>query len=294
VQLLLDKGASLDARDKQGRTALAHAVESGQADVTGLLANKGSDLALTPFKNEAGLKAALHASMLVRAVTYRRVQEVKTLLAGGVDPNSRTGPRNVPVLLIASGSSYDVEIVKLLLASGANVDGADDQGATPLMEAARGNIGEVVSILLEHQAKVNLLNKEQKSALMFAAENGHTQIAEQLVAKGADVSARDAEGRTALILGSMSHFAQDELVKLLMAKGADANATDNQGNTALMLAAQAGAFQVIGSLIASGANVNAKNKEGWTALRFARESKEASEYSRPEIIKQLTKAGARE
>jgi ankyrin repeat protein len=294
VQLLLDKGALLDARDNQGRTAMVHAVESGQAQVTELLAHKGADLALTPFKDEAGLKASLHKSMLVRAVSYGKAEEVKTLLRSGVDPNARTGPRNVPVLLIASGYSHDVEIVSLLLNSGANVDEADDQGITALMEAARANIGEVVSILLAHQAKVNLQNKDQKSALMITAAEGHKQIAEQLVAKGADVNARDLEGRTALILGSMSHYAQEELVKLLLAKGADVNATDNEGNTSLMLAAKAGAFQVIGSLIAAGANVNAKNKEGWSALKFARESKDTEAYARAEIVKQLAKAGAKE
>jgi len=92
----------------------------------------------------------------------------------------------------------------------------------------------------------------------------------------------------------MSVFAQDELVKLLLAKGADVNAVDNQGNTALMLAANAGEFQIVDSLINGGANVNARNKEGRTALRLARESKSAGEPSRAEILKSLTKAGAKE
>src|SRR5207244_10205152 len=126
------------------------------------------------------------------------------------------------------------------------------------------------------------------------AEGGHTQIAEQLLAAGAEFNSRDVEGRTALLLASMSTLAQDELVKLLLAKGADVNAVDNKGNTALMLAANAGEFQIVGSLIDGGANVNAKNKEGWTALRFARESKRPGETSRAEILKRLTKAGAKE
>ena len=129
---------------------------------------------------------------------------------------------------------------------------------------------------------------------MIAAEDGHTQIAEQLLAAGADFNARDVEGRTALLLASMIVFAQDELVKLLLAKGADVNAVDNQGNTALMLAANAGEFQIVDSLINGGANVNARNKEGRTALRLARESKSAAEPSRAEILKSLTKAGAKE
>ena len=129
---------------------------------------------------------------------------------------------------------------------------------------------------------------------MLAAEGGHSQITEQLLAKGADVRARDSEGRTALLLGSMNHFAQEELLKLLLAKGADVNVTDNHGNTALMLAASGGALQVIGTLLAAGANVNARNKDGWTALRYARESKEANEGTGKLITKLLQKAGAKD
>ena len=294
AQLLLEKGASLDVKDKLGSTALAHAVTAGQNEMAGLLISKGADLSLTPYKTEAELKRSLQNSSMTRAVSSNKPDEVRKLLAEGADPNSRTGPRNVPALAIASGGNSNPEIVKLLLAGGATVDAADNQGTTALMEATRGNLGEVVTALLEHGASVNLQNKKQESALLLAAEGGHSQITAQLLAKGADVSARDSEGRTALLLGSMAHWAQDELLKLLLAKGADINAIDNHENTALMLAAAAGAFQVIETLLGAGANVNAKNKDGGTALRIARESKDASEESGKLIIRLLQKAGAKE
>ena len=293
VQLLLEKGATLDAKDKLGRTAIVHATEAGQTEVVSQLANKGADLSLTSYKNEAGLRAALHKFMLIRAVTYHQEQEVRNLLDRGVDPNSRDG-HHVPALVIAARDWEGVETMKLLLARGANVNAAGDEGTTALMTAAGANSREGIALLLRHKASVNLKNKEEKSALMIAADGGHTQIAEELLAAGADFKARDAEGRTALLLASMSTLAQDELVKLLLAKGADVNAVDDQGNTALMLAANAGEFQIVASLIDAGANVNAKNKAGLTALGLARESKSAGEPSRAEILKSLTKAGAKE
>lgn len=293
VELLMGKGATIDARDKDGLTALVHAVENGQAEVAGLLANKGADLSLTPYRNEAELKSALHKFMLLRAVTYREPLEVKRLLDLGIDPNSRN-ERNYPALVIAADDSAKLAIMKLLLASGAKVDAADEDGATALMTAAAANNQEGVSILLEHKAAVNLLDKRQASALMRAAKGGHTQVAEKLLAAGAEVKARDAEGRTALLYASMNSSAQDPLVQLLIAKGANVNATDNDGNTALMLAVRAGASQVIETLIKSGAYVNAKNTNGKTAMQLARESKEANEYTRKETIKLLRKAGAKD
>src|SRR2546429_150643 len=292
VQLLLEKRATLDAKDKLGRTAIVHATEAGQSDLVALLANKGADLSLTPYKNEAGLREALHKFMLIRAVIYHQEQEVRNLLERGVDPNSRDG-HSVPALVIAARDWEGVETMKLLLARGANVDASGSDGTTALMTAAEANSREGIALLLRHKASVNLKNKDEKSALMIAAEGGHTQIAEQLLTAGADFNARDMEGRTALLLASMSTLAQDELVKLLLAKGADVNAIDNQGNTALMLAANSGEFQNVASLIDAGANVNAKNKAGLTALGLARESKSAGEPSRAEILKRLTKAGAK-
>src|SRR3989475_11725792 len=118
VRLLLEKGATLDAKDKLGHTAIVHATEAGQPEVVALLANKGADLSLTPYKNEAGLRVALHTFMLIRAVLYHQGQEVKTLLDHGVNPNSRN-EHNVPALVIAARNWEGVETMNLLLARGA-------------------------------------------------------------------------------------------------------------------------------------------------------------------------------
>jgi hypothetical protein len=298
VQLLVSKGAEVDAKDNRGRTAVLHALEAGEVDVVGWLLNNGSDLSLTGYKTQDELKVALHNFRLLKFVASGTADDVKVMLDRGADPNARNG-RGQTALSVAV-ARYDNEIIKLLLAKGANVNVADTEGNTPLMLAAAGNNQEGARLLLDYKPEVNVANKEKKTALLLASEGGHTRVAELLLNKGADVRARDAEGNTALLLASREDSAQQELVELLLAKGADPNDRDSEGNTALMLAARAGAFQVIEPLLAAGTEVNATNKQGWTALRHVKESKESwtrQEWAadhRAEVIRLLVKGGAKE
>ena len=60
MQLLLDRGADVKARDKGGRTALLAAASRGNTDVIKLLAARGADLRAT---DEAGGTALMWAAM---------------------------------------------------------------------------------------------------------------------------------------------------------------------------------------------------------------------------------------
>jgi ankyrin repeat protein len=55
IKLLIDKGANVNATDKDGGTALMKATDEGQADIVKLLIDKGADVSA---KNNGGLTAA--------------------------------------------------------------------------------------------------------------------------------------------------------------------------------------------------------------------------------------------
>ena len=77
-------------------------------------------------------------------------------------------------------------MVRLLLDRGARANVANNEGWTPLMEAAaRGGAG-VVALLIEKEADVNAKNKAGRTALQLAEEKGYSQIAEILKAAGAE------------------------------------------------------------------------------------------------------------
>ncbi|KAK3266631.1 hypothetical protein CYMTET_24756, partial [Cymbomonas tetramitiformis] len=83
------------------------------------------------------------------------------------------------------------EVVEALLAKGAQVDLADEDGRTPLYIAACNGRKEVVEALLAKGAQVDLAEQNEGTLLHIAACNGHKVVVEALLAKGAQVDLAD-------------------------------------------------------------------------------------------------------
>jgi ankyrin repeat protein len=84
----------------------------------------------------------------------------------------------------------DVEQVRHLLETGADINARDRYGQTALMNAARKGQVELVRLLVERGAALNTTAKYNLTALMLAIINGHTEIAHILIQVGADGSIR--------------------------------------------------------------------------------------------------------
>jgi ankyrin repeat protein len=152
------------------------------------------------------------------------------------------GRQGVSTSLAPSPTSERPEILRLLLAAGADASLTTADRTTPLMAAAglgrgtylpgqkRGgrtpNAEKAVQILLERGARVNITNEAGFTALHGAAFKGLNEVIEILVANGADINARDHRGRTPFRLaeGSKQTFqfqAWPETAALLAKLGAD-------------------------------------------------------------------------
>jgi ankyrin repeat protein len=108
-------------------------------------------------------------SPLFEAAVRRELGKVKELLAAGRDPNEEDGPSGQRALLAAAFNG-DVELVRLLLDAGADVDATDMHGNTPLSKAVYkyGQDNErytrVIDQLLEHGADPEHANRYGVSA----------------------------------------------------------------------------------------------------------------------------------
>lgn len=283
TKLLLDKGGDVNAKDKEGRTALTEAAKIGHTDIVKLLLDKAADI---NTKDKDG------RSPLVWAAAKMHADLVKLLVERGADVNAKDKGELTALCVTARFDRGDVfflledqrghvanpwdkdyrngftqaalqrrsDIAKFLIRSGANV--------TLTVAAMLGDKIEIQR-LLAAGCDVNAKEADDGlTPLMGAAAQGHVDAARLLIEKGADVHATDSKGRAALTMAAGSGHA--DIVELLVDKGADVDGKDKGGETALMRAARRGHSLIVHLLLHSGADVNTKdNKWGWTALVWA-------------------------
>jgi ankyrin repeat protein len=181
----------------------------------------------------------------------------------------------------------DLESAELLLAAGANVNAANDLGATPLWNAST-NAAAVAKRLLEAGANPTLALLAGETPLMAAARAGQAEVAALLLAKGANANARGPRGQTALMWAVSGRHPQ--VVKALVGR-ADVHARSDEWremmavpphglpqynkiiphgrDTAMLFAARVGDLESAKLLVAAGANVNDADAWGVSATVMA-------------------------
>ncbi len=157
---------------------------------------------------------------------------------GGVMDNIRNGAdlngkdRRGYTPLIRAVHTEDIQIINMLLEAGADVNGTDDFGFTPLMYAASSGNTEIIRMLLKNGANPDYRTQEEGpiscsgvNALMQAAYRGKTDAVKLLAEAGADIQERDGHGRN-LLFWAASGRNMDTLEYLVEEAGLDEAGTD--------------------------------------------------------------------
>jgi ankyrin repeat protein len=125
---------------------------------------------------------------LHKAAREGDLARLKSLLAGGADPNRRDGNGNSPLLeAVAAGQAA---AARALVAAGANPNLASSGGRTPLIEAALGGQIEIARLLIAAGADLNIAERGAGTPLEAAEREGHTEMAALLRRSGARTSGR--------------------------------------------------------------------------------------------------------
>lgn len=106
-------------------------------------------------------------------------------LAGCRDTPGETRILEHDALLRAARAGHAETVQTMLRAPGRDINVRDENGRTPLIEAARSGHNDVVQALLVGGADVKLKDKQGKTSLMYAAEGGHTETVKLLRQGGA-------------------------------------------------------------------------------------------------------------
>ena len=304
VELLLARGATINASDEEGRTALFKAAF-----------NVGSEL--HPTSGEI-LKILLSHGARHTLLTAAAAGDNETV-AALLDKN--------PDLIKACGISGDSPLgmaifcgnkstVALLLERGARADIKDKHGATILGFLLLGfkteNSAEIAELLIRKGAEVNARDEEGRTILSFVVQNGQQDLIKPLKSAGAQafeieesVSLGDLEKvRTYvkdhpealttprkdkdLLLNYALRFGQNEVALFLLEKGAPVNPErlpDRYSTYPLYNAVLAGDRKMAEYLISHGADVNYMEVSGNPLMT-------AVDAGNPEIVKLLLDKGA--
>jgi ankyrin repeat protein len=180
VRRLLAEGARINARDHRGRTALLAATHRNRVEVARFLIQEGADVNAkdfiqdTPFLFAAAegrleiLKMTLatgadvkdtnryRGTALIPAAHHGHVEAVKLLLATPIDKdhvNNLGWTALLEAVILGDGGPAHTEIVRLLVAAGADVNIPDRDGVTPLTHAGRRGYAEMARILSAARAR---------------------------------------------------------------------------------------------------------------------------------------------
>jgi ankyrin repeat protein len=240
AELLLDRGADVNARNESGAPPLYEAAGVGDVAMIELLLARGAD---------PNLAGGNECPPLEAAISFRRLDVAELLHKAGANVN----PPGVDLLGLAVGmgslpsaGTQDAPIARWLLERGAAVEGTGERYATPLVVAAQ--IGDLAAVqtLLAYGADVGGRNRESgETALHAAAREVYPAVVRALVAAGAPTDARDAAGLTPLHALFVAYEPWENqasvediraVVRALLDHGADVGALDGNGGTALDIA----------------------------------------------------------
>ena len=262
IKFLLARGAQVNILTDDG-TPLMRAVIGGHTEAMKLLLAAGADVKVVHRTGDQALMMAARQRSYRNPTLEPNSEIVRLLLAHGADPNAK-GDWDHTALMHANTAAK----VKLLVAGGANVEARDEYGQTALMKAASNGNAAVVTALLESRANVNAFDNKSMTALLFSLDDenyAHGEERKTLPARRIEVARR-----------------------LLLAKSINVNAQNVDGETALMRAVRLENVEIVKSLLDHGADPKRTDVFGNTAaiLSYEKDNAELAELLPPKLRRQ--------
>ncbi len=318
VKLLIAEGADVDNKNEEefskgrdGLTPLWHAVNVGKIEVVKLLVEAGADVnagSYSPLCQAVNVNNTAIAEYLIdhgARVNYpedmgplqiapyisNSIEMVKLLIARGADINAGI----VGTALHRTIWMERKDLIELLIQRGANVNAKDKWGYTPLSYAVyKDDYLYFMNILITNGAEVDTKDSSGETCLHYVATAGRTDAVKLLLKAGASINTKSDRGQTALhamldIRNSdySKYRLSKDTAELLLAKGADVNSKDKDGRTPLHLAVESADGDIVELLLGKGAKVDAKDDEsGLTALHHA------ARFSNKNLVELLIARGA--
>jgi ankyrin repeat protein len=270
--LLADRGASLDAADRDGFTPLHQTVRHGNIPLLIYLLERGARLDVRTKKGSTPASDA---------VFHGCAECIRLLGQAGVEFNVRDEQGRM--LLVRAVNLGDARMIVALMTAGARADVAGDDGYNALQLAVWNGDPRLIALLIQRGADVNAASETVGPPLYLAVQRGHGEVIRVLLDKGARPDIPFG-GYTALQRAAWQ--GETGMVQAMLDSGANPDAGSASQPPPMVLAAERGRLDVVTLFVDRGADVNVSH-EGWTPLGAAQLRGHAA------IVQYLREHGAR-
>ncbi|XP_052815323.1 putative ankyrin repeat protein RF_0381 [Mya arenaria] len=199
--------------------------------------------------------------VLQESIDKRDADAVQEILKEEFDVDFQYRGQTALQLAVREGC---LEICKLLITRGANVNMSDAEQNNLLNMACWKGYRDIAELLIQNEADIDYRSINGSSPAHTCAMKGNADILQSLVSAKADLDNCNLQGETPLHVAIYEQ--QMECIQLLVLGGASINWQDSKRRTPLMLAADLGFSDITELLVNGGANVNARDNKGSTAL----------------------------
>eukprot|EP00742_Colponemidia_sp_Colp-10_P027683 GILJ01034423.1.p1 GENE.GILJ01034423.1~~GILJ01034423.1.p1 ORF type:complete len:314 (+),score=50.19 GILJ01034423.1:486-1427(+) len=257
IDLLVDNGSDVNAKDRDGWTALRLSAQLGQAACMARLIARGARV----------LDALPDGTTTLHIATKHGKLDCMTILVtNGANVKAVSSFGNEPIHLAPIGGEKATEY---LLCHGADVTSKGDGGKTALISAA--TYPKAAKVLGDFGSDVNAVCSVQGfTALHYAAMNGGEKELATLADLGADLDAPSPPGFTPLL--AAVYEGNVRAATALVELGAKVDSTDSRGTTPLHFAASKGNLAIVELLVSKGASLTLKAVGKLTPLECFEES----------------------
>jgi len=252
---ILAQSNTINSVDKEGNTALHHALELKDETIIKILL-RNSNISTT-IKNKKG-EAQIDKSFRGSAHTFKLVLE-KTAWS-----------ERKPFLNLKKGIGKGHAFVDVMLDFGAQVNISDENGIYPVHAAVEASDLESLRKFCVRGAPVDIRNANDKSAIARAAEKGDLNMVRYLTGQGANLHARFGTEHCSL-MHCAAQSGNSEILTFFEQRGLSANVKDIHGNTPFMKVIASNKKEAAQWFLDRKLSIDEKNNRGQSARDLAQE-----------------------
>jgi ankyrin repeat protein len=269
INVVLSRGIDLNRPTTGSWLPLIHAVQTQNPSRVKLLLER------VPHPANVNLKDPMNKLSPLRwALGYHTQLDIlRLLIKHGADVNEKSSDGWTPLISAVRSKENRENKVWLLLEAGAEPDIPDNNNWTALLHAVDGyhednSYKNIIWLLISHKADVRVHNNK---AFDLAMEHHNLSLAWLLLEHGADPNVADEKGLTPLHRASSSDDVNRvKDVSLLLHWGADASRQDKTHSyTPLHMAVQKSLDNVVVQLAQQTEHLEITDTSGYTALMLA-------------------------